>query len=112
MQKGLAKNNLYKIQKILWVLVADVINCIRRNRKTIFAIFALRRNLHYMNNTFDNIIPISKVALTITVVEDLNCFAFQQFVSKAKVLSYFSANALIAVNKLVKFFSVSIFSSR
>ncbi len=30
-------------------------------------------------------IAISKVALAVTVVENLNCFAFQQFVSKAKV---------------------------
>ena len=77
--------NLYKVQQIFRVLVADVINCIRRNGQTIFTIFTFRRTLHHTDNALDNIIHISKVTLAVTVVENLNRFAFQQLVSKAEV---------------------------
>ena len=77
--------NLYKVQQIFRVLIADVINCIRRNRQAIFAVLARRRALHHTDNALDNIIHISKVALAVTIVENLNCLAFQQLVGKAKV---------------------------
>ncbi len=59
--------NLYEIQKVLRILIANVVDCIRRNWQTIFSISAFRCALHDTNNTFHNIVHISKVTLAVAM---------------------------------------------
>ena len=77
--------NLYEIQKVLRILIANVVDCIRRNWQTIFSISAFRCALHDTNNTFHNIVHISKVTLAVAIVENLNRLTFQQLISETEV---------------------------
>ena len=81
----LLTQNLHEVQQIFWILIADIVNCIRRNRQTIFTVLFVRGFPHHTDNALNNIIDISKVTLAVAIVENLDGFALHQLVGEAKV---------------------------
>ena len=77
--------NLHKVKEVLRLVVAYIIYFVRRNRQTIFSVLAFWGFHHDTHYTLYDVIYIRKIALTITIVEDLYCLTLQQFVSKIKV---------------------------
>lgn len=77
--------NLHEIEQILRLVVTYIIYFIGRNGKTIFANIFFGSMLHDSNNSFNDVINVGEVSLTVAVVEDLDGFAFDQLVGKAKV---------------------------
>ena len=74
-----------KVKEILRSRVADVIYFIWRNRKCIFTCCLLWCVLHHANHTLNNVIHISEVAFTISVIENLDGLAFTELVCEAEV---------------------------
>ena len=74
-----------QLQQILRLAVSDIVNRIRRNRQTIFAISLLRRCLHYTLHTFHDIIHISKISLTVSIIKDLDLLPGTQLIGKSKI---------------------------
>ena len=81
----LLAQNLHKVKQVLWILIADVVNCIRRNRKTIFTILLVWCFLHHTNNALNDVIHISKITLAVAIVEDFDGFALHQLVGESEV---------------------------
>ena len=77
--------NSHKIKQILRRIIPNIVYFIGGNRKTILAIFLFWRMLHNTYYTFHNVIYIGEVTLTVTIIENLNSFAFTQFIGKTKV---------------------------
>lgn len=77
--------NRHEVQKILRGVVADVIYLVRRNRKSVLAVLLLRGMLHDTHYTLHDVIDIGKVAFAVSVVEDLDGFAFTEFVGEAEI---------------------------
>lgn len=67
------------------VLITNVVNCLRRNRQTIFTIFLVRCFLHHTNNTLNDVIHISKITLAVAIVENIDGFALHQLVGESEV---------------------------
>ena len=74
-----------EIQKILWVTITYIIYLVWRDRQTILTILFLRSMLHHSYDTLYNIIYISEITLAITIIKNLDGFAFYQFICKTKV---------------------------
>lgn len=75
--------------------VTNVVNRIWRNWKSILAILLLRRSLHHTLYTLNNVIHISEITLTISIIENLNRLALQQLIGKSKVRHVRSARRTI-----------------
>ena len=75
-------DNLYPSRIIVGT---DVVNCIRRNRQTVLAILLVRCFLHHTDNTFHDVIHISKITLAVAIVEDFDSFALHQLVGESEV---------------------------
>ena len=65
--------------------VADVIERVGRNGKAIRARFPLRRPAHDAEHALDDIVDVRKVALAVSVVENLNCLAGAELVGEAEI---------------------------
>lgn len=74
-----------EVEEILGGVVADVIHLVGRNGKTVLAILLLGCMLHNADYSFHNVIDISKIAHAVTVVEDFDGLALDQFVGETKV---------------------------
>lgn len=74
-----------EVEEILGGVIADIIHLERRNGKTILAILLLGGVLHNADYSFHNVIDISKIALAVAVVENLDGLALDQFVGETKV---------------------------
>ena len=74
-----------EIQQVLGLAVADVIERVGRNGKAIRARFPLRRPAHDAEHTLDDIVDVRKVALAVSVVENLNCLAGAELVGEAEI---------------------------
>lgn len=74
-----------EVEEILRGVIADVIHLERRNGKTVLAVLFLGGVLHNADHSFHNVIDISKIALAVAVVENLNGLALDQFVGETKV---------------------------
>lgn len=74
-----------EVEEILGGVVADVIHLVRRNGKTVLAILLLGGMLHNADHSFHNVIDISKIALAVAVVKNLDGLALDQFVGETKV---------------------------
>ena len=81
----LLRQNLHKVQQVLRIGVADVVNCIGRNGQPILAILLFRCLCHHTDNTFHDVIHISKITLAVTVVENLDSFALHQLIGESEV---------------------------
>lgn len=76
---------LNEIEKVLGIVIADIVDGIGGDGKSVFAGLTLRSFPHYADNAFDNVINIGEIAFAVAVVEDLNGFTFDEFVGEAKV---------------------------
>ena len=63
----------------------NVVKSIGRYRQTILACLASWCSLYNTNNSFDDVINIGEITLTITVIEDLDGLASKKFNCKNKV---------------------------
>ena len=74
-----------KVKEILGGVIADVIHLVWRNGKTVLAILLLGGVLHNADDSLHNVFDISKIALAVTVVEDLDGLALDQFIGETKI---------------------------
>ena len=77
--------NVDEVEQVFWVLVAYIVDRIRRNGQTVFAVFTLRRALHDAHNALDYIVDVCEVALAVAVVENAYRLAAQKLVGEAKI---------------------------
>ena len=73
------------VQQVFWCAAADVIDSVGRQRETVFADLLLRSALHDTEYTFDDIIDVCEVALTVAVVEDLDGLAGLQLLRGGEI---------------------------
>lgn len=77
--------NSDEVEEILGGVIADIIHLIGRNGKSVLAVLFLGGMLHNADHSFHNVIDISKIALAVAVVENLDGLTLDQFVGEAKV---------------------------
>lgn len=77
--------NRDEVEEILGGIVTDIIYLVGRNGKTVLAVLLLGGMLHNADHSFHNVIDISKIALAVAVVEDLDGLALDQFVGETKI---------------------------
>ena len=75
----------YEVDEVLGGVVAYVIYFIRWDWESVFALLLLRCVLHDAHYAFHNVIDVGEVTLAVTVVENLDGFAFNKFVGKTEV---------------------------
>ena len=68
--------NLYEVQKVFRLVVPNVVNGVGRDRQAVFPIHLLRGLLHHPDYTLHNVVHIGEIPLAVSIVEDLNSFAF------------------------------------
>lgn len=74
-----------EVEEIFGGVVTNVIHLIGRNRKSVLTILFLGGMLHNADHSFHNVIDISKIALAVAVVKNLDGLALDQFVGETKV---------------------------
>lgn len=77
--------NVDEVEQVFGVLVAYIVDRIRRNGQTVFAVLALRCALHDAHNALDYIVDVCEVALAVAVVENADCLAAQKLVGEAEI---------------------------
>lgn len=77
--------NRDEVEEILGGIVTDIIYLVGRNGKTVLAILLLGGMLHNADYSFHNVIDISKIAHAVTVVEDFDGLALDQFIGETKI---------------------------
>ena len=75
----------HEIEEVLGLAASDVINGIRWDGETVFALLAFRGTLHHADNALDNVVDIGEVASAVAVVVDLDGLALQEFIGEAEV---------------------------
>ena len=75
----------HKVKEIFGRVVTDVIYLVWWDGQSILAVLLLRGVLHDANHTFYNVINVSKIALAVAIVENLDGIAFHQLVGEAEV---------------------------
>ena len=75
----------HKIEQIFRVVVADVVDLVRREREAVFAVFLFGGMLHHADDAFDDVIDVGEVALAFAVVENLDGLAGLELVGEAEV---------------------------
>lgn len=76
---------LYEVEEVLGIVVADIVDGIGRDGKSVFAGLAFGSSVHYADYAFDDVVNIGEVAFAVAVVENLDGFAFDEFVGEAEV---------------------------
>ena len=74
-----------KVQKVLGLATADVVNGIRRDGKSVLAVLLFRSFAHDADDAFHYVIDIGEIATAVAVVVDLDGLAFQQFVRESEI---------------------------
>ncbi len=77
--------NCDEVEKVYGGVVTYVIYFIRWNWEAVFALLLLWSVLHHSYYAFHDVIDIGEVTLAVAVIENLNGFAFHQFVGEAEV---------------------------
>ena len=77
--------NCDEVEEILWGVVTYVIYFIRWDWEPVFALLLLWSVLHHSYYAFHDVIDIGEVAFAVAVIENLDGFAFHQFVGEAEV---------------------------
>ena len=75
----------HEVKEIFGGVVTNIIYFIRRNWQTIFAILLFWCVLHDTDYTFYDVVNECEVTFTVAIVENLDGFAFHQFVCKTEV---------------------------
>ena len=83
--KQLLLEYLYEVEQVLGAVVADVIHLVGRYRQPVFAVLLLGSVLHHAHHALDDVVNVGEVALAVAVVENLDFFAFHEFVGEAEV---------------------------
>ena len=76
---------LDKVQEILGRVIANVVHLIRWYWQSVFACCLFWCMLHDANYSLDNVINVCEVAFAVAIIENLDGFAFHQFVGKTEV---------------------------
>ncbi len=74
-----------KVQQVLGLTAADVVNGIRRDGKPVLAGLLFRGFTHDADDAFHDVIDIGEIATAVAVVVDLDGLAFQQFVRESEI---------------------------
>ena len=74
-----------KVQQVLGLAAADVVDGIRRDGKPILAGLLFRGFAHDPDYTFHDVIDIGEIASAVAVVVNLDGLAFQQFVRESEI---------------------------
>ena len=74
-----------KVQQVLGLAAADVVNRIRRDGKPVLAVLLFRCFAHDANNAFHDVIDIGEITTAVSVVVDLDGLAFQQLVRESEI---------------------------
>ena len=74
-----------KVQQVLGLVVADVVDFVRGNGQAVFARALIGRMAHHAHHALYNIINVGEVALTVAVIEDFYRIPLYQFVCKAEI---------------------------
>ena len=77
--------NCHEVEQIFRVVVADVVDLVRREGEAVFAVLLFGGVLHHAHDAFDNVIDVGKVALALAVVENLDGLAGLELVGEAEV---------------------------
>ena len=77
--------NRHEVEQVFWVVIADVVDLVRRERETVFAVLLFGGVLHHAHDAFDNVIDEGEVALALAVVENLDGLAGFELVGEAEV---------------------------
>ena len=75
----------YEVKKVFWGVVTYVIYFIRWNWEAVFALLLLWGVLHHSYYAFHDVIDIGEVAFAVAIIENLDGFAFHQFVGETEV---------------------------
>jgi len=85
----------HEVQQVFGVVVADVVDLVRREREAVFTILLFGSVLHHAHDAFDNVIDKSEVALALAVVENLDGLAGLELVGEAEVRHVRAASGAI-----------------
>lgn len=75
----------HEVQQILGMIVAYIVDSVRRHRQTVLPCRSLRSMLHHPHYSFHNVIYKGKVTLAVAVIEYADGLAGAQFVGKAEI---------------------------
>ena len=73
------------VEKVFGRSSANIVDCVRRQRKAVFASLSFRSTLHDAKDAFNDVVDVGKVALHIAVVEDFDRSAFGERVGCGEV---------------------------
>ena len=74
-----------KVQQVLGLAAADVVDGIRRDRKSVLAGLLFRGFAHDPDDAFHDVIDICEIPAAVAVVVDLDGLALQQFVRESEI---------------------------
>lgn len=77
--------NRHEVKQILRMIVADVVDFVRRYRKSVLAVDAFGGMLHHAHHSLNNVVDIGEVPLAVAVVEDLDLFSLDQLVCESEI---------------------------
>ena len=73
------------VEEVFRRSAADVVDCIGRQRETVFAGLLLGSTLHHAEYAFYDVVHVGEVALAVAVVEDLDGLACLQLLREGEV---------------------------
>ena len=74
-----------KVQQVLGLAAADVVDGIRRDGQPVLAVLLFRGFAHDPDEAFHDVIDIGEIASAVAVVVNLDGLAFQQFVCESEI---------------------------
>lgn len=75
----------HEVKEVFGGVVADVIYLVRGNGQSVLTVLLLRGVLHDAHHSLHDVVDIGEIALAVAIVENLDGFAFHQFVGEAEV---------------------------
>jgi len=85
----------HEVEQVFRVVIADVVDLVRRERESVFTILLFGSVLHHAHYAFDNVIDKSEVALALAVVENLDGLARLELVGEAEVCHVRAASGAV-----------------
>ena len=77
--------NIYEIKQIFRLIISKVIDGVRWNWKSIFAVFLFRSSLHHTFYSFNNIVYECEITFAVAVIKDLDRITGTELVGESKV---------------------------
>lgn len=85
----------HEVEQVFWVVVADVVDLVRREGEAVFAVLFFGGVLHHAHDAFDDVIDKREVALALAVVENLDGLAGLELVGEAEVCHVRAASGAV-----------------